>query len=131
MPFPAYFLGNTAQRLRRRYAVRFFGRLCRNFAGILTYVKKFMCKMPENMQVYALQSRQAVFVRCCLYYCNISWQKKQCTKGTSFRQNFSEKLMHFALIKAPSPTVLSHFPAHKVFSQKASVFFALEICRIM
>ena len=58
--------GNTAQRLRRRYAVRFFGRLCRNFAGILTYVKKFMCKMPENMQVYALQSRQAVFVRCCL-----------------------------------------------------------------
>ena len=58
--------GNTAQRLWCRCAVRFFGRLCRNFAGILTYVKKFMCKMPENMQADVPQSRQAVFVRCCL-----------------------------------------------------------------
>ena len=77
------------------------------------------------------EHKPTIMVGCDTYYCNISWQKKQCTKGTSFRQNFSEKLMHFALIKAPSPTVLSHFPAQKVFSQKACVFFALEICRIV
>ena len=61
-----YNKGNTAQRLWCRCAVRFFGRLCINFAGILTYVKKFVCKMPENMQADVPQSRQAVFVRCCL-----------------------------------------------------------------
>ena len=43
-------LGNTAQRLWCRCAVRFYGRLCINFAGILTYVKEFVCKMPENMR---------------------------------------------------------------------------------
>ena len=43
-----------------------FGRLCINFAGILTYVKKFVCKMPENMQADVPQSRQAVFVQWCL-----------------------------------------------------------------
>ena len=44
--------------------------MCRkaDFAGILTYVKEFVCKMPENMQADVPQSRQAVFVRCCLYY---------------------------------------------------------------
>jgi len=40
--------------------------LCINSAGILTYVKEFVCKMPENMQADVPQSRQAVFVRCCL-----------------------------------------------------------------
>ena len=43
-------IGNTAQRLWCRCAVRFYDRLCINFAGILTYVKEFVCKMPENMR---------------------------------------------------------------------------------
>ena len=46
----SHILGNTAQRLWCRCAVRFYGRLCINFAGILTYVKEFVCKMPENMR---------------------------------------------------------------------------------
>jgi hypothetical protein len=59
-------IGNTAQGLLYRYVVRFFVRLYRNFAGILSYVKKFLCKITENIQVDVQQSRQAVFVRCCL-----------------------------------------------------------------
>ena len=39
LPVSENFKGNTAQRLWRRYAVRFFGRLCINFTGILAYVK--------------------------------------------------------------------------------------------
>ncbi|MGB4093711.1 MAG: hypothetical protein WBK46_17475, partial [Ruminococcus flavefaciens] len=41
-------------------------RLYRNSAGILTYVKGFLCKMTENMSADSVQSRQAGFVRCCL-----------------------------------------------------------------
>ncbi|MGB4091062.1 MAG: HlyD family efflux transporter periplasmic adaptor subunit [Ruminococcus flavefaciens] len=44
----------------------FFVRLYRNSAGILTYVKEFLCKMTENMSADSVQSRQAGFVRCCL-----------------------------------------------------------------
>ena len=44
----------------------FFVRLYRNFAGILTYVKGFLCKMTENMSADSVQSRQASFVQCCL-----------------------------------------------------------------
>ena len=61
------FLGNTAQSWRCRYAVRFFVRLYENDAAGLTPSKEFSCKMTENMQVDALPSRQAGFVRCCLY----------------------------------------------------------------
>jgi hypothetical protein len=50
-------IGNTAQRLLCRYAARFFVRLYRNFAGILSYVKEFLCKMTENIQVDVQQSR--------------------------------------------------------------------------
>ncbi len=46
--------------------VRFFVRLSKNSAGILTYVKGFLGKMTEKMQARHVQSRQAVFVRCCL-----------------------------------------------------------------
>ena len=60
-------LGNTAQRLCQRHAVRFFVSLYRFLAEILPYSKRKMCKMAENMQVDLVQSRQAVFVRCCLY----------------------------------------------------------------
>lgn len=60
-----YIKGNTAQRLCKRYAVNFFVRLYKNFVGILTYVKKFMCDMTENWQVDFVQSSKAVFVRCC------------------------------------------------------------------
>ena len=61
-------LGNTAQSWRCRYAVRFFVRLYENDAAGLTPSKEFSCKMTENMQVDALPSRQACFVRCCLYH---------------------------------------------------------------
>ncbi len=44
----------------------FFVRLYRNSAGILSYVKEFLCKMTENMQADSVKSRQAGFVRCCL-----------------------------------------------------------------
>ena len=44
----------------------FFVRLYRNSAGILSYVKGFLCKMAENMSADSVQSRQAGFVRCCL-----------------------------------------------------------------
>ncbi|MDD7428630.1 MAG: hypothetical protein PUK49_02495, partial [Oscillospiraceae bacterium] len=43
-------LGNTAQSLCARCAVRFFVRLYRNFAGGLTPGKKFLCNMTENLQ---------------------------------------------------------------------------------
>ena len=58
--------GNTAQRLRYRYAVRFFVRLPKFTAGILTYFKINLGDMTENLQVDVPQSSQAVFVRCCL-----------------------------------------------------------------
>ena len=60
------FLGNTAQLLCVRNAVRSFVRVTKNDAGIPTYVKEFLVTMTENMQVYDVQSRQAVVVRCCL-----------------------------------------------------------------
>jgi hypothetical protein len=61
-----YFLGNTAQRLCVRCAVRFFVRLCKNRAGRLSPVKGFLCEMTENMQADDVQNRQMFFVRCCL-----------------------------------------------------------------
>ena len=51
------FIGNTAQSLCVRCAARFFGRLRRNFAGILSYVKRFLCNMTENQQADCVQSR--------------------------------------------------------------------------
>ena len=66
------FIGNTAQSLCVRCAARFFGRLRRNFAGILSYVKRFLCNMTENQQADCVQSRQAGFVRYCLYYTGFS-----------------------------------------------------------
>ncbi len=45
---------------------RFFVRLSKNYAGILTYVKEFLGGMTEKMQTDDVLSRQAVFVRCCL-----------------------------------------------------------------
>ena len=44
---------------------RFFVRLYKNDADILTYVREFLCKMAEKAQSYSVQSRKAVFVRCC------------------------------------------------------------------
>ena len=61
-----YLKGNTAQRLCVRCKVRFLVRLHKKLAGILTYVKRFLCDMTENMQADDVQSRQAFFVRCCL-----------------------------------------------------------------
>ena len=61
------YLGNTAQRLWYRYAVRFFVRLPKFAAGILTYFKVNLGDMTENLQVDVPQSSQAVLVRCCLY----------------------------------------------------------------
>jgi hypothetical protein len=45
-----------------------------------------MCKMPENMQAYVPQSRQAVFVRCCL---------KERSAGMKFSQHIFAFLMGF------------------------------------
>ena len=49
-----------------RCVVRFFVRLHKNFAGILSYVKGFLCDMMGNMQADYVQSRQACFVQCFL-----------------------------------------------------------------
>ncbi len=56
-------LRQYAQSLCERCEVRFFGRSCKNFAGILSYVKKFLCDMMENMQADFVQSRHPGFVR--------------------------------------------------------------------
>ena len=61
------FIGNTAQRLYVRCAVRFFVRLHKFDAAILTYCKENLCDMTENMQADDVQSRQVCFVRYCLY----------------------------------------------------------------
>ena len=62
------FYGNTAQRMCGRCANRFFVRLHRNDAGILAYCKEFLCDMTENASADAAHSRQAGFVRCCLWF---------------------------------------------------------------
>ena len=59
-------IGNTAQRLCVRCAVRFFVRLHKFDAAILSYYKENLCDMTENMQADDVQSRQACFVRRCL-----------------------------------------------------------------
>ncbi len=41
----------------RNCAVIFFVRLYRNFAAMLTYGKKFLCKMAENMHANCAQNR--------------------------------------------------------------------------
>ena len=70
---PHYFLGakifydcrgDTTQRLCGRCANRFFVRLHRNDAGILSYFKEFLCDMTENSSADAVQSRQACFAWC-------------------------------------------------------------------
>ena len=58
--------GSTAQSLYVRCVVRFFGRLHRNSAGILSYGKGFLGNMTENLHADCVQSRQAGFVRGCL-----------------------------------------------------------------
>ena len=50
----------------RDCAVRFFVRLYRDFAVILAYGKKPLCKMAKNMQTSCVQSHKAFFVRYCL-----------------------------------------------------------------
>ena len=60
-------LGNTAQRLCDRCVVKFFVRLPRNSAGILPYGKGFLGNMTGNLQANGVQSRQTLFVWCCLY----------------------------------------------------------------
>ena len=60
-------LGNTAQSWWCRCAARFFVRLYRNDAAGLAPSKEFLCKMTEKMQADVPSSRQAGFVRCCLY----------------------------------------------------------------
>ena len=56
--------GDTTQRLCGRCANRFFVRLHRNDAGILSYFKEFLCDMTENSSADAAQSRQACFAWC-------------------------------------------------------------------
>ena len=81
-------LGNTTQSLCVRCAVRFFGRSHRNSAGILSYVKGFLCDMAENRQADCVQSPQAGFVRCCP--CNVTsgvWLHTACrTRRASLRR---------------------------------------------
>ncbi len=49
-----------------RVAVRFFVRLYRIFAGILTDFKKNLCDITENMAVNRAAKAQPFIVRCCL-----------------------------------------------------------------
>lgn len=60
------FQGNTAQRLCVRCAVRFFVRWNKKRSEYFVYSRAFLWNMTENMQAYDVQSRQALFVRCCL-----------------------------------------------------------------
>ena len=57
--------GNAAQSLCERCEVRFFSRLYRNSAGILSYVKGFLCKMAENMQADFVQTLCGVAYNSC------------------------------------------------------------------
>ena len=41
-------------------------------AGILTYFKEILAKMTENLPKDGVQSLQAVFVRCCLNFLNLT-----------------------------------------------------------
>ena len=52
--------------VRKMRSQIFVGKSCKNFAGILSYVKKFLCDITENMQADFVQSRHASFVRYCL-----------------------------------------------------------------
>ncbi|MBS6596732.1 MAG: hypothetical protein KH326_06665, partial [Ruminococcus callidus] len=52
---------------------RFFGRLHRNSAGILSYGKGFLGNMTENLQADCVQSRQAGFMQCFL---NSQWKRR-------------------------------------------------------
>ena len=45
---------------------RFFVRLRKKLAGILSYVKSFLRDMAEKLQVAVRQRRQPLIVRCCL-----------------------------------------------------------------
>ena len=60
------FSGNTAQLLCVRNAVGSFVRETKNNEVIPVYVKEFLAAMTDDMQVYDVQSRQAVVVRHCL-----------------------------------------------------------------
>ena len=53
-------IGNTAQLRCADCAVRFFVRLYKNFAGLLTQVKKFLCSMTETASSKACASICAV-----------------------------------------------------------------------
>ncbi|WP_370816677.1 hypothetical protein [Ruminococcus sp.] len=53
-------------KIVRQMRSQIFVRLHKNSAGILPYVKGFLCDMTENLQADGVQSRQAGFVRCCL-----------------------------------------------------------------
>ena len=67
VPFCDFFLKATPHKACAEDAqTDFFVRLYRNSAGILSYVKGFLCKMTENMSADSVQSRQVGFVRCCL-----------------------------------------------------------------
>ena len=59
-------LGNTAGPLYVRHAVKFFVRLAKFTAGILTYFKVNLGNMTENLQVDGVQRYPPVVVRCCL-----------------------------------------------------------------
>ena len=50
---------------------RFFVRLRKKLASILSYVKSFLRDMAEKLQVAVRQRRQPLIVRCCLM-CNMT-----------------------------------------------------------
>ncbi len=58
-----------------RVAVRFFVRLYRFFAGILSDFKENLCDMTEKMTVNRAAKAQPFIVRCCLY---ASYRKRAC-----------------------------------------------------
>ena len=81
----------------------FFVRLYRNSAGILSYVKGFLCKMTENMSADSVQSRQAGFVRCCLkakcgvIYYLLSFSRSSLNSTDRFRYSRYASSRHIAL----------------------------------
>lgn len=96
-PLSVLILGNTAQRLPHRCAVRFYVRLYKNFAGILAYVKKFWCNMTKNMQADVRQRLQPLFVRYCLYYTMFPQKFQQLSRKCPY-MTFCKKSKSFCKI---------------------------------
>ena len=103
-------LGNTARLLYVRNAVRFFVRLPKFTAGILTYFKVNLGDMTDNLQVDVPQSSQAVFVRCCLKWWKLKEDER--TICAECKDGFVQPECEYEEFTAPEPEILNNFADH-------------------